>query len=979
LDTKDFLTRVTAQRDEIVICCLTNGVFWNRGSYASIDEAADAIEKWDREQNTTVYYSVGNFADHIETVDGKKKIRRHADKATWFKTLALDLDIGPDKPYQTQKEGNTHLQNAVAAIGLPAPTLISSGNGIHAYWPLTQVISSSQWERISIALRLALSENDVKIDTSKIHDTSMVLRPVGSNHKKQTPWKPVKCVYDSGEHDIVELAKLLKPWFNKALPLAGKTTKSGKAGKKKSSIAAAVMQTNDINVILVAKNCRQIAALINSAGVSDAAGDPVEEPMWRASLGIAKYAIEPDVAIELLAGGHPDFDLDKNLDKMDGWNGTGPTTCAEFERHCSSGCDGCPFRGQVKSPAQLSYVATPDPANLPAPDAEVTFAAPTTYPVGYSEVGGGLGRQVPDDSGNGNMIITKFCDYLMHVTNIFRDPVANRISFTLAVRCPHIGWQLEDHDVNVLSASGKDFSMFLLNRQVFIGKAGQQETVRQYLMDYLSKVQSETPNGIDFISFGWQKDGSFLCGEKVINSPNGSINRRLKGPASRFADIIKTHGSRDQWVRGMNMLNNPGSDTIRSAILVATAGILGPAAGNASMVLSIYSTETTTGKTLALVGANSLIGSPRELFMNKNDTANALFKVRGVLNNLPCTIDELTAADDRDVVNLAYDLSQGREKLAMDKNRDLREPVKWDGPTLITTNISLHQKFEIVQANNDPLKARTFEIHQHDRTFIQPDPFTGISPGNLFFDLMAENNGWAYPELVEAVVAMGGAKAVWQKGEQAFMRKFGFVFEPPERFYRTAIIGGWVMGNIGKRLGLFPFDVDATAKYLLKAVTNMRNESASSRYDVFDIVGQYLQENNDKLIEVTEVYGSGKEQVRLPAPDRAVARVKIVHDSTTQVLPGSSLAVNAVLFKDWLQRRGDSADRIARELLNSGALISKKDRITMFKGCLTRNPGQTHCMVINLNHPRFVESLTGGPTKTQSPITLAILNTAATP
>jgi hypothetical protein len=579
---------------------------------------------------------------------------------------------------------------------------------------------------------------------------------------------------------------------------------------------------------------------------------------------------------------------------------------------------------------------------------------------------------------NGNTMLEPFCDFPMHVTGLFNDPASGKSAFTLAIKFPHTGWVEQDHEVAEIAGPGKDFATMLANRQVFIKNPGAQDKVRGYIMDYLSHVQSMSPSGVDFIAFGWQPDGSFLCGQQWINAPTGNTDMRLRGPAARFAEVIKPHGTRDAWIDGMKMLNSPGTQTIRSAVLIATAGILGQAAGNASMVLSIYSTETTTGKTLALIAANSLIGAPKKLFMNKNDTPNALFKMRGVLNNLPCTIDELTAASDQDIVNLAYDFSQGREKLAMTRDRDIREPVTWDGPTLITTNISLHQKFDAAQSNSDPLKARTMELGHHDRTFIQTD-VTGSSQGYRFFDIMAENNGWAFPELAQAVVDNGGAKLVWEHGEAAFVRKFNFMFEPQERFYRTAIIAGWVMGKLGSGLGLFPFDIDATASYLMQQVVSFRKEAADSKQDAFDIIGQFLQEHNDQLIEVTEVYGSGKEQPRLPTPERAVARIKVVYDANTMVLPGSLIYINYTAFRKWLSRTRDGVDRVVRELQLAGGLISPRERVTLFKGCPNRNPGQAQCVVVNLNHPRFINALTGTNAKAQSPITLAVLQGNAHP
>lgn len=970
-----------AQTDELVICTHKpdytgsnpRGIFWNRGSYVSIDAAVVDIAAWDAEPETTVYFSIGAFANHEYTDgSGRKKWRRRQEQATWFKTLALDLDVGDDKPYATQRDGWVALRTALRTVKFPEPMVVQSGKGLHCYWPLIEQIPRDAWVTVSTALRVALAEHNVLIDTTKINDASMILRPVGTHHKKQTPWLDVKLLKDSQDYDALLLAGLLKPWVSQSTSKASPRSNGASA----SSIASAVLNSHDVILTAVAKQCKQVQALVDSGGMLDAAGRPVQEPMWRASLGLANHCVDVPSAVVLIAGKHPDFDLQSNLDKLSRWKGTGPTTCAKFEQLCTEGCAGCPHKGKITSPAALS--AADQSAVVTADGDQIVLQLPKGYVLRnkgiYKEV------EVESDSidANGNTVTVTTTDYEfvsayeMHITGVYADAESRKSSFRLAIKYPMVGWKEEDHEMAVIATLGKDFSAFLLNRQVYIKTAGQQEKLRGYLMDYLSMVQSQAPSGVDFVSFGWQEDGSFLCGETVLGSPAGVIDRRLKGPASRFADVIKPHGTRDGWIEAMQMLNEPGSLTIRSAVLVATSGILGKVAGNASLVMSIYSTETTTGKSLALIAANSLIGTPRELFMNKNDTANALFKVRGVLNNLPCTIDELTAADDEDAVNLAYDLSQGREKLAMTRDRDLRVPVRWDGPTLVTTNISLHQKFETVQANNEPLKARTLEIPHHDRTFIQTDE-AGSSNGYRFFDMVAKNNGWAFPELVEAVLAMGGPEAVWTKGEAAFLKNVGYIFEPQERFYRTAIIGGWIMGNIGKRLGLFPFDIEETITYLLAQVTSFRHKIVAEKQDAFDIVGQFLLEHNDKIVEMVERYGTGKETPGAAPPDTAVARLKIVYDTAQPVLPGSSLSISMPAFKKWLSKSKNSLDKVLGELHSHSVILSDRERVTLFRGCANRNPGQAHCFVINMNHPRFIESLSASPVKLQSPIALAVL------
>ena len=986
MDTKHFLTRVFAQLDELVISVhkpdpsgkVARGFFWNRGSFTDIDAAVAAISQWDSEPNTTVYFGVGAFAGHGYVDDGKQKWYRKQEHATWFKALALDLDIGPDKPYATQKEGWTVMKEALTKIGMPPPMIISSGNGIHLYWPLTAPISKAHWVKASTALRVALEEHGVEIDTSKIHDPSMVLRPVGTHHKKQQPWKDVRCVADSADFDAVALFGTLKPWFGKAATVAAKATAPRKGGK--SSILDAVLNTNDVVLDAVASRCNQVGAIVSSGGVLDAAGRPVEEPLWRASLGLAKHCTDVPEAVIKLAGLHKDFDLNTNLDKINGWNGTGPTTCAKFEQLCAKGCEGCPNKGQITSPAQLSAVT--EVAIETEAGEEIVLTLPPSYVVQHGQIYREVKTEMTTTDANGNEVAQEVVEfdhisrYEMHITGVFNDDESGKSAFKLLVKYPMTGWKETEHEIAVLASVGKDFSGFLLNKQIFVKSVPQQEKIRGYLMDYLTMVQQQAPTGQDFVSFGWQKDGSFMCGPSLLGATHSGIDTRLRGPAKSFAELISQHGSRDEWIRGMSMLNNSGTETIRSAVLLATTGILGQAAGNASIVVSIYSTETTTGKTLSLIAANSLIGSPKPLFLNQKDTMNALYKQRGVLNNLPCCIDEMTAADDKDMADMVYQLSMGREKMSMTKDRDLRDPATWEGPTLMTTNISLHQKFEGAQAGNEPLKARCMELHQHDRTFVATRE-DGKSDGYEFFDIMAKNNGWAFPDLVQVVLDKGGPEVVWEWAEASFTKTFGFTFEPQERFYRTAIISAWGMGRIGAALGLFPFDVQGTIQHLIDHVKKTRQFLIDGKTDVFDVIGLFLAEHNDQLVECKEKYGSGVEQVTLPAPERAVARVKIVYDDKSPILPGSQVAINAEKLRSWLKIKRDGLDRIERELEDDGALLRRRDRVTMFKGCPKHAPGQMQCLIVNLNHPRFVDSLTGTSSRAQSKISLAVLGAAA--
>jgi hypothetical protein len=964
VDTLNFLRRICARQGETVITTLDkksdgNTIFWNRGSYkySELQEAAEIIPEWDSSPSTTVYFSIGAFANHIEEVDGKQKIRRTQANATYFRVLCFDLDCGEGKPYASLEEGLVELSRVVKHLKLPKPLIVGSGDGAHVYWVLDKDIEKGLWVKASTALSHALAQNNLEIDVSKIFDPSMVLRPVGTYHKKREPWKEVKILVDDGEvHDIYLLYGKVKDYEPKVAP-----------PKPKSKLLDAVLNTpldSDLDVLSIGEKCNQIKALIESGGQTDAAGNHVDEPMWRASLGIAKFAKDREEAVLYLAGGHPEFDLDDNMRKIDGYKGTGPTTCGTFNQLCPKGCEGCPYLGNKTSPAQLGgadQIVVQEAVQEVAAEEQPPEQRKIKLPDFYKVNGGKLYKEVEklDDDGNPYKDMELISERLMYIKNIFTDTDEGKSSFTLAVHYPNgRGWEEKDHDMTSIAASGKDFSSFLLHLQVFCARTqAQQEKLRVYLMDYLAMVQQQSNTGYDYKTFGWQKDGSFICGEKVINPPHGDNHRRLVGDAAKMAEFIKQHGSREKFVEAMAMLDKyPGTETIRSSVLLGLSGILAKYLGNGSSMISIYSTESTTGKTASLISANSLFGSPKELLGSRRDTNTATFMSRGTLNNLPMTIDEFTMVDPKEVADVVYSFSEGRDKKSSTQTRQLRTPATWDGPTFVSANSSVIEKVSEAKAQSGPLRVRVLELPQHDRKFVSILDDNGNKVAHIYFDLLLENYGFAGPEIAQAVVDIGGPKLVASKAREDFNRVFEFAFEAQERFYESLIIAAWGLGKIGKALGLLPFDIKATIRHILNVVEASRQRNQESVVDAIDVIGQFMHDKNDKRVEAYKEYGaSNKFQVHMPAPLKAVVRQEIVTDKNGNLMPGSVLAISKAEFKRYIRDTNDAEERILRELDSMVALISDNRRITLFKGCQGRNPTQTWCIIVNLTHPRFAD------------------------
>ena len=49
-------------------------------------------------------------------------------------------------------------------------------------------------------------------------------------------------------------------------------------------------------------------------------------------------------------------------------------------------------------------------------------------------------------------------------------------------------------------------------------------------------------------------------------------------------------------------------------------------------------------------------------------------------------------------------------------------------------------------------------------------------------------------------------------------------------------------------------------------------------------------------------------------------------------------------------------------------------RVTLYKNCSgVSNPGQAYCIIVNLNHPRFINAVSGTKHKKQSDLTVVML------
>lgn len=141
-------------------------------------------------QNKTVYFACASYTQK-NYVDEQGKTRyRTADNAGWVKAFWLDIDCGAAKAsegkgYTKLKEAGQALKVFCSVTGLPLPTVVLSGGGLHTYWPLETTITKEEWKPVADKLKALTHSLKLLADDSRTSDIASILRPVGTHN-----WKP---------------------------------------------------------------------------------------------------------------------------------------------------------------------------------------------------------------------------------------------------------------------------------------------------------------------------------------------------------------------------------------------------------------------------------------------------------------------------------------------------------------------------------------------------------------------------------------------------------------------------------------------------------------------------------------------------------------------------------------------------------------------------------------------------------------------
>jgi hypothetical protein len=804
------------------------------------EEADDAVANY-LGQEYDVYFGVAKYAsDKNRTKDNVQAL-----KAFW-----LDIDCGEAKAapnpktgipggYLDQAEGLAALWEFCRMVGLPKPVIVNSGRGLHVYWALTEEITREDWEPVASRLHQLCVKHEFYVDAA-IFEVARILRVPGTLNFKDSPPTSVEIVatakpvaFDTFK-DILGVKESVKQAFD--LPTRRELSALGKAMKEGSSSNF----TRIMRRSMQGDGCQQLKDCFDNQ-------DTLAEPRWFNALSIAKHCSDSDTAIHKMSNRHPDYDPETTEHKIQ--HIKDPHTCATFERNNPTGCEGCPFKGKIKSPIVLGreVIAATEEENVVSVESDIDGGKDITYiipPYPHPYVrgkGGGVWRMAMEEEAEDTLVY----EYDIYVVKRMEDPSAGGLtllryhspkdgvkSFTL----PHVSL----FDPTELRKALSSKSVFCTGKKFL------------FLADYL-QASTKHLNHIERaeemrLQFGWaDNDRKFIVGDReygvdgVFHSPPSTVTANI-------AAHMVPKGSLEKWKEVFALYGEPGMEHLAFAALTAFGTPLFKFTGQSGCILNLHSPESGTGKTTTLHMINSVWGDPKKLCAIKDDTLNAKIMRMGIHNNLPVCFDEMTNTDAKEVSVLSYCVSQGKGKdRVMQHSNALRYNAStWQTMAICSSNSSLYEKLGFKDmADGEMMRIIEYQIEK--TSAIDP-----VLAKRMFDHQLLENFGHAggiYAEYMvnnieEISAALLSTQAIIDSDLDLTQR---------ERFWSAAYAANFTGGRIAKQLGLIDWDLERIYEWVRTQLTpSLRTDVTPPSTNLANVIGSYINRHMQNVLVVND-------------------------------------------------------------------------------------------------------------------------------
>ena len=801
----------------------STGSAFNR-FYSSVDEMTDEIQTYVDNGYDVYYVTAGFGAGQTAT----------SDNAVAKRELYIDVDCGPTKPYLDKNEGAQALKEFCKATNLPRPTVVDSGNGLHAHWIFFDAVPVHAWIEVASGLKALCKEHNFQADPVCTADAVRVLRvPETINSKNGST---VTLLTPIIQYDFEQLKKTIGAPAIFAFDKAKSISKTSPSSLTKSLSGGDPNRISKFEIIwaksVKGNGCAQIQNAIEQS-------DTLPEPVWRGVLSVAQHCEDRDWAIHAVSEKHPNYSMDETERKALGTKG--PYTCETFQgMETASLCAGCPHSGKITSPIQLGAtikVAPPGPAEVVI--AEKKFEIPA-YPWPYYR--GAHGGVYTDVMVNEEKKVEVVYPYDLYVYKRMRESELGDVVW-LRHHLPNDAvrdFMIPQKDIGALDKfrdklSSEGVAVFaqaqLVKLQTYVGKSIQELQIRMRADEVHTR-------------FGWTKNGTFIVGDREYTK-NGVVTSPVGKTAEKYAPWFIPRGSLERWKEIANAYNDPRFDLHAFGLLSGFGSVLMALSPENGAVINYYSKRSGTGKTTILRMVNSIFGDPKAMMKDAQDTHMTKVHRMGMWNGIAMCLDEMTNATPEEISALLYGSTQGRARDRMEagRNAERMNDITWKGTAIWSTNANLEDQLSKIKVDPQGEMARTIEI------FLQTPVPRDVLETQRVFNGLADNYGHAGDAFLKYVIPhLEEVQAMWLETQEAIYSKGSWT--QTERYRLNAVICAVTAGVILQNLGLLSFNVTRVARKVIRLVSNAGAQMLLQATKATESIASFVNKNVNNMLIV---------------------------------------------------------------------------------------------------------------------------------
>lgn len=864
---------------------------------SSLEEIKPYVKRWLGKQYN-IFFALATFDPAVLQL---KRERRTAKHAQYIKSIFLDLD-----GYESKKAAGLALASFLEKTGLDVfakPHILSSGGGIHCYWPLSKEADIDTWKPIAENLKRLCKQEGMRIDMNVTADAARVLRIPGTmNFKEKYPEpRPVQMlVQGGGPIDLLHFGAAIRavlkdtyaPVSNNFVPdkadLAG--TRPRKGSTKRSKLAEAMLGNSVTRFDTIwlksekGVGCGQLQYYMQNAQ------DDGMEPLWRGLLSWAKVCEDgPEYSIKL-SELHP-YDADRMQQKLHEIKG--PYPCVKMDSENPGICKSCPHWGKITNalalgrevvanneekiyeiPLQTAPIEAHDDVEYledgitsDADEAGVEHNKRTRLatrpppPKGFLYgKNGGVFAEIKETDATGITIKTQVpvLSYDLFVVDMLRIEEKEHAAHLMAIKT--IGpaddptQQVTEYTPVIMPSKAvvakEELLKCLAMHNIYADRGAAMDP---YLYSYVRAGVAEAAQmrkAIDVpTQLGWQKNGTFVYNNRIFKPDGSEVAVPMPGLENLNRDT-NSKGTLEEWRRPWELLIARQMHTMLAMCLDSFGSTLMHFSEYEGFCWHVGSTESGTGKSLTLSLKAGVWGHPLRYRTGKGTSLVALQQRAGLLNSLPLLIDEITtkARNDTEWASaFIFDTAEGKGKERMESgtNKERINNSTWSLTATTTANIHM---IDVL------LGTREHAAHGEMMRLLEWNPSEELKFNSLERDilkLLRRNYGVAGEAWVRWLVCnQKTAKKVWLETHER-LREF-MQFTDEERYWHAGctsdVAAAILLGP--KYANILTVPVQGVMEALKDLVVHARQVYSRARRSAEDVLNTYTREFYGKFVVI---------------------------------------------------------------------------------------------------------------------------------